>query len=66
MRSRAPAIKAKIPQTILPESPGGSEAPVGFINPESLVDWFPNKGSAQADNAQLMGRPKYQNNRPEG
>ena len=39
---------------------------VGFINPGSLMDRLPNKGSAQADNAQLMGRPKYLNNRKEG
>ena len=40
--------------------------PVRFINPGSLADWLPNKGSARADNAQLMGRPKYQNDRPGG
>ena len=39
---------------------------VGFINPGSLADWLPNRGLAQADNAQLMGRPKYLNDRPEG
>ena len=39
---------------------------VGFINPGSLADRLPNKGLAQADNAQIMGQPKYQNNRPEG
>ena len=66
VRSHAPAIKTKIPQTILPETLGGSGAPVGFINPRSLADRLPNKGLAQADNAQLMGRPKYLNNRPEG
>ena len=38
MCSRAPAVKTKISQMILPESPGGSGAPVGFINPGSLVD----------------------------
>ena len=66
MRSRAPAVKTKISQTILPESPEGSEAPVGFINTGSLADRLPNKGSAQADSEQLMGQPKYPNNRPEG
>ena len=66
MRSRAPAIKTKIPQMILPESSGCSGAPVGFINPGSLADRLPNKGSAQANNVQLMGRPKYLNDRPEG
>ena len=40
--------------------------PVGFINQRSLVDRLPNKGSAQADNAQLMGRPQYLDKRPEG
>ena len=30
------------------------------------MDRLPNKGSAQADNAQLMGWPKYLNDRPEG
>ena len=30
------------------------------------MDWLPNKGSAQADNTQLMGWPKYLNDRPEG
>ena len=30
------------------------------------MDRLPNKGSAQEDNAQPMGRPKYLNNRPEG
>ena len=39
---------------------------VGFINPGSLTDRLSNKGSAQADNVQLMGRPKYLNNKPEG
>ena len=39
---------------------------VGFINPGSLMDRLPKKGSAQADNAQLMGRPMILNNRPEG
>ena len=32
----------------------------------SLADRLSNKGSAQADNTQLMGQPKYLNNRPEG
>ena len=49
-----------------PESPEGSGAPVGFINPGSLADRLSNKGSAQADNTQLMGRPKYRNDGPEG
>ena len=31
---------------------------VGFINPGSLADRLPRKGSAQADITQLMGRPK--------
>jgi len=53
--SRAPAVKIKIPQTILPESPEGPGDPVGFINPRSLMDRLPNKGSAQADNAQTPG-----------
>ena len=39
---------------------------VKFINPGSLMDRLPNKGLPQADNVQLMGRPKYLNNRPEG
>jgi len=39
---------------------------VGFINPGSLTDRLPRKGSAQADNTQLMGRPKSLNNRLEG
>ena len=39
---------------------------VGFLNPKSLVDRLPNKDSAQADSAQLMGQPKSLNNRPEG
>ena len=39
---------------------------VGFINPGSLADRLPRKGSAQADSAQLMGRPKSLNNRPKG
>ena len=42
---------------------------VRFINPGSLTDWLPNKGLAQQTtlqtNVQLMGRPKYLNNRPE-
>ena len=65
-----PAIKTKIPWTILPESPGGSGAPIGFINPGSLMDRLPSKGLAQqintTNNTQLLGRPKYLNNRPEG
>ena len=55
VRSRAPTIKTKIPQKILPESSEGLRAPVGFINPGSLADRLPNKGSAQADNTQLLG-----------
>ena len=43
MHSRALAIKAKIPEMILPESPEGSGAPVGFINLGSLTDRLPNK-----------------------
>ena len=43
---------------------------VGFINPGSLVDRIPYKGSAQQTtlqtNVQLMGRPKCLNDRPEG
>ena len=43
---------------------------VGFMNPESLLDRIPCKSSAQQTtlqtNVQLMGRPKYLNNRPEG
>ena len=43
---------------------------VGFINPGSLMDRLPSKGLAQQitsrTNAQLMGRPKYLNSRPEG
>ena len=43
---------------------------VGFINPVSLIDRFPSKGPAQQTtsqtNAQLLGRPKYLNSRPEG
>ena len=58
VRSCAPTIKIKIPQTILPESPGGSGAPVGFINPGSLGDRLPRQGSTQADSKQLVGRPK--------
>ena len=50
VRSRAPTVKTKILQTILPESPRGSGAPVGFINPGSLGDRLPNKGSAQRTN----------------
>jgi len=38
---------------------------VGFVNPGSLVDWLPRKGSTQADSAQLMGQPKYISDRPE-
>ena len=47
VRSRAPAAKIKIPRTILPESPGGSGALVGFINPGSLRDRLPRQGSTQ-------------------
>ena len=47
VRSRRPAVKTKIPQMILPESPRGSGAPVGFINLGSLMDRLPNKGSTQ-------------------
>ena len=50
--------KLNIHQTVLPEPPGGSGAPVGFINPGSLGDRLPRQGLAQADNIQLMGRPK--------
>ena len=39
---------------------------VGFINPGSLADRLLNKGLTQADNTQLMGQPKYQNDGPEG
>ena len=43
---------------------------IGFINPGSLMDRLPNKGSAQRatlqTNTQLMGRPNYLNDRPEG
>ena len=43
---------------------------VGFINPGSLMDRLPNKGSPQQatlqTNTQLMGRPKYLNDRPKG
>ena len=43
---------------------------VGFINPWSLMDWLPSKGLAQLTtlrtNTQLMGRPKYLNDRPDG
>ena len=58
VRSRALASKTKIPRTILPESPGGSGAIVGFINPGSLGDRLPCPGSAQEGSKQLMGRPK--------
>ena len=47
VRSRAPASKTKISWTILPESPEGSGAPVGFINSGSLGDRLPRQGSAQ-------------------
>ena len=53
-----PPSKIKIPRTFLPESPGGSGAPVGFINLGSLGDRLPCQGSTQADGTQLMGRPK--------
>ena len=48
------------------EAPRSSTEIVGFINPGSLADRLPNKGSVQANNAQLMGWPKYLNDRPEG
>ena len=50
-----PSTKQKIPQTILSESPGGSGAPVGFINPGSLAGWPHKKGSAQADKRTTHG-----------
>ena len=46
-RGLHPLSKQKIPQTILPESPWASEAPVGFINSRSLMDLLPSKSSAQ-------------------
>jgi hypothetical protein len=58
VRSRAPTVETKTPQILLPESPGVSGAPVGFINPGSLTNRLPHKGSAQADSTQLMARPK--------
>ena len=64
MRSRAPIGKTKILQTILPELSRGSGAPVGFINPGSLVDRLPRKGSAQADSRELVDQPKYLSDRP--
>ena len=43
---------------------------IGFINPGSLTDRLPNRGLAQQTtlqtNAQLIGQPKYLNDRPEG
>ena len=42
---------------------------VGFINPGSLMDRLPSKGSAQQTTlrtTQLLDRPKHLNNRPEG
>ena len=36
-----PPSRQKTPQTILPKSPGGLGAPVGFINPGSLADGLP-------------------------
>ena len=39
---------------------------VGFINPGSLADRLSNEGPAQADNAHLMDRPEYLNDRTEG
>ena len=42
-----PLSNQKIPQTILPESTEGSGAPVGFINPGSLMGLLPSKSSAQ-------------------
>ena len=66
----SPTVKTKIPQTILSESPGGSGAPVGFINLGSLMDRLSNKGSAQqtmlrATHNSWVG-PKYLDDRPEG
>ena len=47
---------------ILPESLEGSGAPVGFINPGSLMDQLSSKRLSPADDvandAQLLGRPK--------
>ena len=48
------------------EAPRSSTEIVGFINPGSLADWLPNRGSAQADNAQLVGWPRYLNDKLEG
>ena len=39
--------QGKNPLMILPESPGGSRGPVGFINLESLMDLLPSKSSTQ-------------------
>ena len=41
-------------------------ASVGFINPGSLMDQLPNKGSAQQTTRKLLGQPKYLIKRPEG
>ena len=48
------------------EAPRSSTKIVGFINPGSLTDRLPNRGSAQADNAQLVGWPRYLNDKLEG
>ena len=70
MRSRAPGSKTKIPRTIQLKSPKGSGAPVGFINPGSLMDQLPNKGSAQQTTLRATrnswASPKDLNDRPEG
>ena len=52
VRSRAPVDKTTIPRTILPESPRGAGAPVGFINPGSLGDRLPRQGSTQESKKQ--------------
>ena len=57
-----PPSRQKSPRRFCPNRLG---APVGFINPGSLADRLPCKVLAQADNTQLLGRPKYQNDRPE-
>ena len=51
---------------ILPKSPGGSGAPVGFINPGSLGDRLPRQGSAQENSMQSMGWPKSLKNKGSG
>ena len=62
-RGLHPLSKQKIPLTILPESPRVLEAPVGFINPGSLMGLLPSKklGLADdvADGTQLLGWPRY-------